>query len=130
MVMATRVDQMAALVPPTRTGLHKMINQAMPPAIQMQIDEALSARHSRLREMVDYAKHVGVDGSLPVVSEKDLAKNLWTLDAHEVQLDGMRDAISEELARYDKDAVTLGAGGAPAAVTAARLKQPQPKPAD
>jgi hypothetical protein len=131
MVMATRMDQMAAQVPPTRSGLHVLIGQSgMPPAIKHEIDEALLARHSRLREMVDNAKGLAFAG-LSGRSETELVANLWRLDAHEAQLDGMRDAITRELEGYDKDALALyQVGTAQAAVTAAKLNQPKVKSRD
>jgi hypothetical protein len=74
--------------------------------------------------MVDGAFAI-VSSDLPATSEKELTRHLWRLDAHEVQLEGMRDSITKELEGYDRDAVSLQQPvSAQSATVVAKLNEP------
>ena len=113
MTEATRVDQMAVLIPTARTQLHVLLGQGgLPPQLKEATDKTLTERRAALSNMVDKAGFVvpaepNAVSPLLALSDSELTARLWELDKLQVQLEAMRDAITEELGRYETESATL-----------------------
>lgn len=109
---ATRVEQMASLVPTARVQVHALANHSVIPQILAEMEKALADRREGLMQMVDKASFVLTDQSdtlapLVALSDKELTKHLWKLDEQQIRLQAMRDAITQELQRYEAESTTL-----------------------
>lgn len=113
MVEATRVEQLARQVPTARTQMYSLAGQSgMPPPIAEMVNSDLTARVNALENMVKDASFVLRDpgmttSPLEKLSDEELTQKLWYLDTLIVRLDAMREAIAEELERYERESATL-----------------------
>jgi hypothetical protein len=132
MTEATRVEQMAKLIPPKRTHLHVLMHQGgMPPQVQEETGASLKSRLEAVNEMVNYAGFAVTfepDDVSPLLSLSDekLTQRLWELDKRLVRLEGMRDAITDELGGYEAEIATRlqQSTAMQAAALGAKLSQP------
>ena len=113
MVEAKRVEQLAREVPVVRTQMHVMARQGgMPPQVAEMVNRDLRDRVDTLEKMISAAGFVLPDAGqtespLFKLSDKQLSEKLWHLDSLQVRLDTMRDAIIEELDRFEKETAML-----------------------
>lgn len=113
MVEATRVEQLARQVPTARTQMYSLAGQSgMPPPIAEMVNNGLTARVKALENMTNDAGFVLPEAGkttspLEKLSDEQLTQKLWHLDTLLVRLDAMRDAITEELERYERESATL-----------------------
>jgi hypothetical protein len=107
MVQATRLKQVALLIPGARNHLSVLLHQGgTPPTVKVEIENDLKQRTERLDQMINGALDI-VSGDLPRKSDGELTGHLWRLDSHEVQLDMLREAITDELSRYESESLTI-----------------------
>jgi hypothetical protein len=114
MTEATRVEQIAERVLPARARLWSLRHDAPLPdnPKDEEGEKDLAARRAELKKMVSEANFVVTDGPdamspLLTLSDRELTQRLWNLDRLQVQLEAVRDAIAEELHRYDTESTRL-----------------------
>lgn len=103
---ATRLDQLAQAVPAARIQLHVLAGQGgMPPQIKEETEKTLQDRRTRMREISAVANDITMS-DLASMSDQLLTSKLWRLDEYQMQLDVMREAITDELTRYENESLT------------------------
>jgi hypothetical protein len=90
----------------------------MAPHVRAVIEGTLKQRTERLQQIETHAATVATS-DLANASASQLSEHLLRLDAHEVEMDEMRDAITAELDRYEAQSRELRERNA--AMEAARL---------
>jgi hypothetical protein len=106
MVTASRLGNIARQVPAARDLLNTLLDQGGMPQIEEENEERLQLRSRRLSEIEANALEI-VSGNLPANTEKELTAHVRRLDSHEVQLDVMREAITEELSGYQAEILII-----------------------
>lgn len=110
---ASRVDQVARLIPAARNQLHLLLQQGGQPTETRDESEAILAqRRAALKSMIDEALlsvPAEPDAKSPLLplSDTELTARLWRLDALQAKLDEIHDAVDQELAWYQSEVVTL-----------------------
>jgi len=100
---AKRISQIALRIPPARTELGILSGQGgMTPSVRTVIETELKIRTERLDRIEKDAAAVAMS-DLQRTSAQELTAYLFRLDAREVEMDAMRDAITEELNRYESE---------------------------
>lgn len=102
--VAERLDQIARQVPTAR--MHLSVLAGPGGKIPTEVENALKERSERLGGIRKNALSI-VEGEPERMSDQDLTANLRRLDAHEVQMDVMREAITNELSRHESESLTL-----------------------
>lgn len=124
---ATRLEQLASAVIPARTSLHILIGQGgLPPQLKEESERTLADRRARVQEMSAVALDIIVD-DITSISDSLLTSKTWRLDEYQVQLEVMRESITEELTRYENESLTRRQQ-ATAMRAAALNAQMQPQP--
>jgi hypothetical protein len=107
MATAKRLEQLARDVAVARTQLSVLAGQGgLPPTLQPEFTRTLEERVGAIAKMSAVAGAL-VEKGPTGVSDSDLTASLWRLDEHQVQLDAMRETITDELNRYEGESLTL-----------------------
>lgn len=107
MFTAKRLEDLAKGVPVARTELHILAGQkGLPPEVQTETAKTLEDRQVILGTMWN-AAFATMEKRLTNLSDKDLTGRLWRLDSHQVQLDLMREVITDELKRWEGESLML-----------------------